>query len=72
MSHSLEKIRLHCSCEHPFQDAKYGPGIRVGAPVDKSRKNGSGRIMQAVCTVCGRLHSFNGQEVVAGANSGRG
>lgn len=72
MSKSNERIRVRCTCEHPAQDRMYGKGIRVGAPVDKSRKTGSGRLTSAVCTVCGKVHLFAGQEIVAGANSGRG
>lgn len=71
MSRSTERIRVHCDCQHEFQDRMYGKGIRAGLPVDKSRKTGSGRLTLATCSVCGRLHHFAGNEVVAGANSGR-
>lgn len=35
-----------CSCEHPYQDAKYGPGQRVHNPT-KDRN-------VTRCTVCDR------------------
>lgn len=72
MSRSIERIRVHCTCSNAYQDSRYGKGVRVANPVDKSRKGGSGRITQAVCTVCGAIHGFAGQEVVAGANTGKG
>lgn len=40
-----------CTCEHPFQDSRYGKGNRVMNPGDDS----SG--LEYRCTVCGRKHN---------------
>jgi hypothetical protein len=39
-----------CDCKHPYQDAKYGPGIRVHTPMAGSKETSKmGR-----CTVCSK------------------
>lgn len=37
---------LRCNCKHPFQDSRYGDGMRVFNP----RTN-----KKFACTVCGRI-----------------
>ena len=47
------KIKLvKCGCKHAFQDAIYGPGMRIVTPITKPKGAGSWR-----CTVCQREHS---------------
>lgn len=36
---------LPCTCSHPYQDSRYGPGNRVHNP---------GKEKTYTCTVCGR------------------
>lgn len=45
-----ETVEIKCSCEHKYQDEKYGKGIRVANVKRGSEKNKGG----VVCTVCGR------------------
>ena len=40
-----------CTCEHEYQDEKYGKGMRVHTPA--KNKSDKGRI-EPRCTVCGR------------------
>jgi hypothetical protein len=37
-----------CSCEHAFQDARYGKGNRVMNPTKEKKTHR--------CTVCGKTH----------------
>ena len=53
-----DPIRVRCSCQSEYQDKKYGNGVRVGTPQNKSRK--SGGLSAVNCTVCGRVHNYNG------------
>lgn len=39
---------IRCTCYHPFQDEKYGKGLRVHNRRKKDGKEGGWR-----CTVCG-------------------
>lgn len=41
--------RINCTCQHEYQDSKYGKGIRIANFAPK--KNGF------VCSVCSRVHS---------------
>jgi hypothetical protein len=40
--------RLQCSCYHPWQDKKYGKGIRLHNRSNRDSK-------RAYCTVCGMM-----------------
>lgn len=45
-----------CTCEHVFQDLKYGKGLRVCNPTDKEvMEEGSFRKVVR-CTVCSKEH----------------
>lgn len=39
-----------CTCQHAFQDERYGKGNRVMNPLKKGDKQ------QHRCTVCGKVH----------------
>lgn len=67
-----ESILVPCSCKNEFQDRRYGKGVRVGTPLDKSRKSNRGLLSEAVCTCCGAKRPFRGTEHNPGANGGRG
>lgn len=41
-------IKVRCTCEHEFQDSRYGKGIRIA----NLRKAGT----ESSCTVCGKTH----------------
>lgn len=41
--------KVKCSCKHPFQDKRYGEGIRIA---NKATKSG-----HLCCTVCGKTHT---------------
>lgn len=48
-------MKVNCSCKHEYQDQKYGKGVRVATPVNKTLDKG---ILRAVrCTVCSKEHS---------------
>lgn len=36
-----------CDCHHPFQDSRYGKGVRVHNPIRSNR-------LKWRCTVCGK------------------
>jgi hypothetical protein len=42
-----------CSCSHPFQDARYGKGIRV------MTKGGTTGAPKMSCTVCGNTRMLD-------------
>lgn len=44
----MRSTTISCTCTHPYQDARYGSGKRVGNIVGKDAKTSR-------CTVCGRL-----------------
>ena len=49
-------IKLSCTCEHKYQDEKYGRGIRlhnVTLRVGTVKKEIEGKPSAARCTVCG-------------------
>jgi len=46
----MEAIIQKCSCEHEYQDKKYGKGRRVHNPTNKKQ----GEISVVRCTVCSR------------------
>lgn len=41
---------MRCKCQHEFQDATYGPGMRVFNVAGKD-----GKIAEYRCTVCGNV-----------------
>lgn len=41
---------LPCTCQHPYQDGKYGPGLRVYNSMGKAK--GKGAAMEWRCTIC--------------------
>lgn len=45
---AVHVFRCPHKCQHPFQDQRYGPGMRVYIPVEKNS-----RIVKR-CTVCGK------------------
>lgn len=55
-----DPIRVKCTCTSPFQDSKYGQGMRVGTPINNSRKSGS-NLSKAGCTVCGKDVAYAGK-----------
>lgn len=49
-------IKIPCTCEHAYQDEKYGKGIRVHnvcMQTDTTKKVQTGKVMAARCTACG-------------------
>lgn len=44
---------LRCGCQHKYQDAKFGPGMRAMNPTVNIAKHGGTHR----CTVCGRVRS---------------
>ncbi len=44
---------VKCTCVHPYQDAKYGKGKRIGNLSRGAQQKGS--IEKYRCTVCGTM-----------------
>lgn len=52
----MNQTRLvKCNCKHPFQDSRYGAGMRVTTPANKEQAS---KRFVVRCTVCGREHSL--------------
>lgn len=47
---------VQCSCEHSFQDKKYGAHVRVANATQKNA--GTGKV-EVRCTVCSKTHQIN-------------
>lgn len=41
-----------CDCKHPYQDARYGPGVRVHNLMNNAKADSTAK--QGRCTVCGK------------------
>ena len=48
-------FRIKCRCNNTYQDGKYGNGVRVACPVNKSYN--MGKMVRVCCTVCGTEHT---------------
>lgn len=53
MKHS--RLLVKCKCESEFQDKRYGKGVRLSTPVNKTRQ--LGKLQSVRCTVCNSQHS---------------
>lgn len=47
-------MKVLCKCKHTYQDKKYGVGVRIATPVNKSAVAGS--VKKVRCTVCSKEH----------------
>lgn len=59
---------VSCSCVHPFQDERYGPGQRLAV----SCKSSQAGVLRFRCTVCGKVHEFGGKSPPGEARGLRG
>ena len=50
----MKTYRVKCSCEHKFQDERYGKGVRVANPM--AYKDPKSKDIQVRCTVCSKVH----------------
>lgn len=46
---------VKCTCEHKFQDAEYGKGMRMTTPGNKAQQEGTFIVR---CTVCKKEHNL--------------
>jgi len=51
--------RVLCTCEHEFQDKKYGKNVRVANAT--SRQDST--FVEVRCTVCSKVHRVNPSKV---------
>lgn len=49
---------IGCGCKHAYQDGRYGRGMRLHCPVNKSAETGK-QPRSWRCTVCGTEHTAN-------------
>lgn len=43
-----------CDCKHPFQDEKYGQGVRVHNLMNGGKADAATGLARGRCTVCGK------------------
>ncbi len=50
-----KSYKVSCSCNHEYQDSKYGTKIRVATTIMKSVS--MGKLTRVRCTVCSKEHT---------------
>jgi hypothetical protein len=49
----MKTYKVLCKCQHNFQDAAYGKGVRIANPTSKIHLDGT---LDVRCTVCNTIH----------------
>lgn len=53
-------VLVKCDCKNPFQDEKYGYGVRVHNLCNGGKMEATSGVQQARCTVCGKEKNVRG------------